>query len=264
MSIVVSEAIRSYIPLAPKIAIIAALEHELRTLIKGWPSRTIHHEERQFKVYESSYAAVICSGIGAEAGRRAAEAVIANYAPALLISAGIAGALVPELHVGETIFPEIAIDAGDSSRHQSSIKATPISDTPLAKTIVVSYPEIAGAEQKRKLGKAYNAHAVDMESASVARAAEAHGLPFIAIKSISDEVDFEMPEMMPFFKDGQFQSVRFAIHVGLRPWLWFRVLLLARNTQVAADNLCAWLRESVLINTIVLGTYPVGREGVPE
>jgi hypothetical protein len=147
----------------------------------------------------------------------------------------------------------MVIDARDSSRHQTSIQDAPIGSTPLAKTIVVSYPEIASAEQKLKLGKAYGAHAVDMEGASVARAADAHGLPFVAIKSISDDVDFELPEMMPFFRDGRFQAALFAFHVVFRPWLWPQVFRLARNTKLASENLCAWLRESALTNTIVPG-----------
>jgi hypothetical protein len=90
-----------------------------------------------------------------------------------------------------------------------------------------------------------------MECAAVARAALTHNLPFIAIKSISDEYDFELPEMQAFIKDGEFQTRRFALHVALRPWLWFSVLCLARNTKIASENLCAWLRESALTNTIV-------------
>jgi nucleoside phosphorylase len=237
----------------PKIAIIAALEHELRPLIKHWSSTQAHHDGREFTFYEGTYAVAVCSGIGPEPGRRAAEAIIALYSPELLISAGIAGGLTPELKVGETIFPATIIDARDSSRHETAIQHAPIGSTSLAKTIVVSYPEIAGAEQKQKLGKAYGAHAVDMEGASVARAAETHGIPFVAIKSISDDVDFKLPEMMPFFRDGQFQTVRFVLHVAFRPWLWLRVFRLARNTKLASENLCAWLRESALTNTIVPG-----------
>jgi adenosylhomocysteine nucleosidase len=237
----------------PKIAIIAALDHELRPLIKNWPQTKSHHDGRDFTFYESTYAVAVCSGIGPEPGRRAAEAIIAKYSPALLISAGIAGGLTPELKVGETIFPATIIDARDSSRHETAIQNAPIGSTPLAKTIVVSSPEIAGAAQKHKLGKAYGAHAVDMEGASVARAAEAHQIPFIAIKTISDEVDFELPEMMPFFHDGQFQTARFVLHISIRPWTWLRVFRLARNTKIASENLCAWLRESALTNTIVPG-----------
>jgi adenosylhomocysteine nucleosidase len=241
-----------------KIAIIAALEHELHPLIKNWPQTKAHHEGRDFTFYESPYAVAICSGIGAEPGRRASEAIIAQYSPALLISAGIAGGLTPDLRVGETIFPATIIDARDNSRHETAIQNAPIGSTPLAKTILVSYPEIAGAVQKLKLGKDYGAHAVDMEGASVAHAAEAHGLPFIAIKTISDEVDFELPEMMPFFRDGEFRTVSFVLHISTRPWLWLRVFRLARNSKIAAENLCAWLRESALTNTIVPGSTVTG------
>lgn len=245
-----------------KLAIIAALEHELRPLIKHWTQTHASHDGRDFTFYESSYAVAVCSGIGPEPGRRASEAIIAQYSPALLISAGIAGALTPDLKVGETIFPAIVLDARDSSRHPTAIENAPIGATPLAKTIVVSSPEIAGAGQKRKLGKAYSAHAVDMEGASVALAAEAHGLPFIAIKTISDEVDFELPEMMPFFRDGQFQTASFVLHISIRPWLWLRVFRLARNTKLASENLCAWLRESALTNTIVPGSSDPGKTGL--
>jgi nucleoside phosphorylase len=215
----------------PKIAIIAALEHELRPLIKHWPQTRAQHDGHSFVFYESTYAAAVCSGIGPQPGRRAAEAIIAKYSPEILISAGIAGGLTPELKLGETIFPATVIDARDSSRHRTSIHH----------------------EQKLKLGKAYGAHAVDMEGASVARAAEAHGLPFVAIKSISDVVNFELPEMMPFFRDGQFQTLPFVLHITLRPWLWPQVFRLARNTKLASENLCAWLRESALTNTILPG-----------
>jgi adenosylhomocysteine nucleosidase len=245
-----------------KIAIIAALEHELRPLIKNWPQTHAQHDGRDFTFYESPYAVATCSGIGPEPGRRASEAIIAKYSPALLISAGIAGGLTPDLKVGETIFPSTIIDARDSSRHQTAIQNAPVGSSPLAKTIVVSSPEIAGAAQKQKLGKAYAAHAVDMEGASVARAAEAHGLPFIAIKTISDEVDFELPEMMPFFRDGQFQTPRFVLHISIRPWLWLRVFRLARNTKIASENLCAWLRESALTNTIVPGSSDPSKTGL--
>jgi adenosylhomocysteine nucleosidase len=240
-----------------KIAIVAALEVEIRPLIRYWPSAKVQHEGHEFRFFESAYAVAVLAGIGAEAGRRASEAAITRYSPGLVISAGIAGGLTPELRIGETIFPAVVVDAGDSSRHETAISNTPIGRTPLAKTIVVSYPEIAGAEEKRKLGKAYGAHAVDMEAASVARAAEAHGLPFIAIKTISDEIDFELPNLTRFVKNGRFERARFAIYVALRPGLWLKIARLARNTKLASENLCAWLRESALTNTIVPGGGPL-------
>src|SRR5690242_15434276 len=58
----------------PKIAIVAAIERELWPLIKNWRSVKSEHEGREFTFYESEYAVAVCGGMGAEYGRRAAEA----------------------------------------------------------------------------------------------------------------------------------------------------------------------------------------------
>lgn len=241
-----------YLPLK-RIAIVAALERELQPLIKSWQSKKIPHEGRDFLFYESSYAVAVCGGIGPEAGGRAAQAAVANYSPELLITAGLAGALVPELHAGETIFPAMVVDARDGSRSETAIQNARLGNSPLARTVLVSSPEIASATEKQRLGKAYGAQAVDMEGAAVARVAEVNGIPFIAIKAISDEVEFELPEMANFIQDGRLRTGLFTLHIALRPWLWLRVARLARNTKLASENLCAWLRESMLTHTIVPG-----------
>ena len=233
---------------------VAALEREVHPLVKNWPRSIVEHEGRDLTFYESRYAVVVCGGIGAEAARRAAEAVIVKYSPGVILSVGIAGALVPELHIGETVFPALVIDAQDGSRHETAIKNAPVANTPLGRAIIVSSQQIASTAQKQQLAKSYGAQVVDMESAAVARAAVTHNLPFVAIKSISDEYNFELPEIRPFIRGGQFQQRRFALHISVRPWLWLRIFRLARNTQMASENLCAWLRESVLTNTIVVSS----------
>jgi adenosylhomocysteine nucleosidase len=237
-----------------KIAIIAALKREIRQLVKRWPLTSIQHEGRDFIFHEGGHALVVCGGIGAEAARRAAEAAIAHYSPDLLISAGVAGALVPDLHVGDTIFPAMVIDTKDGSRHETAIHHAPIGNTALGRTILASYPEIASVAQKQQLAKSYGAHAVDMEAAAVARAAQSHNLPFLAVKAISDDEHFEIPEMNRFVRQGRFETKLFLLHLAPRPWLWLKVIRLARNTRIASDNLCAWLRDSALTNTIVPGT----------
>lgn len=240
-----------------KFAIIAALETELRPLVKSWPS-TI---DQGLTFYESPYAIAVAGGIGAESARRAAEAIIAKYSPALLISAGVAGSLVADLKVGATVFPATVIDSQDSSRHETSIQHAPVGNTAVGRTILITYPEVASVAQKQQLAKSYGAHAVDMEAAAVARAAQKHNLPFIAVKAISDNVNFEIPEMSRFIRAGKFDTPRFVLHISIRPWLWLRVFRLARNTKIASENLCAWLRESALTNTIVPGSSVPGTTG---
>ena len=241
-------------PVHRRLAIIAALEREVRPLVKDWSSVNVVHEQREFTFYEGEHAIVVCGGIGAEPARRAAEAVISKYSPELLISAGVAGALVSDLNVGATIFPATVIDTHDGSRHETAVHDAPVGNTAVGRTILASYPEVASVAQKQQLAKSYGAHAVDMEAAAIARAAQAHNLPFLAVKAISDDLDFELPETSRFIRDGRFDTTRFLLHIALRPWQWLRVIRLARNTQTASENLCAWLRQSVLTNTIVPGS----------
>jgi nucleoside phosphorylase len=233
--------------------IVAALEREIAPLIKNWSSRAISHQGQNFKFYESDYAVVVCGGIGNEPARRAAEAAVREYSPELLISVGLAGALVSELQVGDTIFPALVVDTSDGSRHQTAVQNAPISSTSLARTILTSYSEIASSDQKRQLAKSYGAHAVDMEAAAVARAAQKHNLQVIVVKSISDDLNFDISELNRFIVGGRFATRSLVFYVLPRPWLWLKIIRLTRNTQLASHNLCAWLRESALTNTIIPG-----------
>src|SRR5580700_9671319 len=139
------------------VAMVAALEREVRPLVKGWRKVEREHEGRRFKFFESGEAVVVCGGIGAEAARRATEAVIALYRPELVQSVGFAGALDSGLKVGEIFSPNRVVDARDSS---AVVTAT-------GHGTLVTAAHIAGAEQKLKLAKSYGAQAVDMEAAAV-------------------------------------------------------------------------------------------------
>jgi adenosylhomocysteine nucleosidase len=218
-----------------KVAIVAALEREVWPLIKDWPVSRKEFDGRGFKFFEKDGMVVVCGGIGAEAARRAAEAAIALYSPALLISAGFAGALDPSLPAGHTLTPRHVIDANDGSR----------TDSGLGEGVLVSFVDIADVEQKTKLGQAYGAHAVDMEAAAVARSAEAHGVKFLACKVISDASGCSLPPVARFVSnDGRFHALKFLAHVAVRPRLWSSVLRLANDTAMAASKLCQALADA--------------------
>src|SRR5579863_9772280 len=148
-----------------KIAVVAALEREVHSLVKSWVRVERKHEGCAFKFFESGEAVLVCGGIGAEAARRATEAVIVLYQPRLVQSVGFAGALDPALKVGEIFSPSRVIDARDGSSVE----------TGSGRGILVSATTIAGTEQKMKLAQSYGAQAVDMEAAAVARGAQARG-----------------------------------------------------------------------------------------
>jgi adenosylhomocysteine nucleosidase len=217
-----------------KVAIISATYPEIRPLVRHWKRRVRDHAGRRFIFFESDQAVAVCSGMGAEPGRRACEAVIALYSPGEVMSVGIAGALDETLHVGEVFTPRTVIDARDGSR----------SDIENGSGTLVSFTSVANPDQKAKLGRAYGAVAVDMEAASVARGAETHGLRFSAVKAISDEAELVLPRFDAFIAhDGHFRTAAFVAFLALRPWHWPAVLRLARNTSRAAANLCEALRS---------------------
>ncbi|HEY6765977.1 MAG TPA: hypothetical protein VI386_14530 [Candidatus Sulfotelmatobacter sp.] len=220
----------------PKLAIVAAIEREISSLIKNWRVREQRHSGYTFRFFENENVIAVCGGIGAEPARRAAESVIALYNPAMIYSAGFAGAANSTLRVADVVIPRRVIDARDGS----SV------DTETGEGILVSSDSPASPQQKTKLHASYQADAVDMEAAAVAKAAQARRVRFRAVKAISDERNFELPPFDKFVRsDGTFLTAKFAGYVIPRPWLWGKVLKLQGNSTVAARALCHKLQQII-------------------
>ena len=219
-----------------RVGIVAALEREVRPLVKPWSVSEREVDGRQVRFFEKDNVVLVCGGIGAEAARRAAEAMIAIYAPTIIYSAGFAGALEPALKIGEVMQPRRVVNAGDGSSMNFD----------QGEGVLVSFGSVASPEQKAKLRVSFGAQAVDMEAAAVGRAAEARGAGFAVIKVISDEFDFGFPSMERFVdSNGQFLEGRFAWFTAFRPWLWPQVARLARNSNRASLALCDELRKVI-------------------
>jgi adenosylhomocysteine nucleosidase len=216
------------------------MEREIAPLVrgKGWHKRTL---AGALRCYENEKAIVACAGIGGQAAARTAEAMIAAGLPRLLVSAGLAGALTPAGKIGQVICPAVII---------CSAKGAPVKFTPgpvirglVRAGVLLTGAGVAGGEAKRMLARQYQAEAIDTEAAAVAEIAAAHGVPFLAVKAISDEYDFPMPDLAPYISpQGKFSAGRFLLHVGLRPPLWQMVSKLASNSSKASSELCAVLR----------------------
>jgi adenosylhomocysteine nucleosidase len=227
-----------------RIAIIAAMEREVKPLIRGWKFRMLEHDGRWYRLFENGDAVLICGGVGAEAARRAAEAVIQEARPVRVISVGFAGALDSTLKVADVFEPRAVINAADGAR----------AETGSGQGTLVSYAAVASKEQKQRLGRAYGAAAVDMEAAAVAQGAQVRGVEFAALKVVSDVADFSMPATERFVSsDGQFRTVKFALHLAVRPWLWGSTIALARNSARASRMLCAAIEAYLRRETFASG-----------
>jgi adenosylhomocysteine nucleosidase len=164
--------------------------------------------------------------------RDAADTVMTFRQPSVIISAGLAGSLQESLPVGSVVFPTKVLRAEDEQTF--TIEG--------GEGTLVSVRSVANPETKRELAKKYSAVVVDMEAAAVAEVAQSRGVRFIAVKAVSDDLAFEMPEMNRYIgPNGEFHTARFAIHAALRPAIWPALARLKRNSDVAIQALCRTL-----------------------
>jgi adenosylhomocysteine nucleosidase len=215
-----------------RIAIIAALKREIHGFICNFREHSV--PGTKLPCYSSENISVVCSGIGGIAAARAADVVLETLKPDLLISVGFAGALDPRLPVGEVIIPRVVISAETGKEYEAIA----------GDAVLVSTDRVAGADKKRLLRERYSAQAVDMEAAAIAERAARSGIPFLAVKAISDEAAIDLPDMTPFIAlDGRFDSLRFSVHLLLQPSRWRTTWLLAKHTRLAARRLDEKLKE---------------------
>src|SRR6187551_1606882 len=114
-------------------------------------------------------ARIIFSGVGRSKARFATQIAIEGFQPKLVIAAGFCGALTPHLVVGDVV---------------------------TSPRIVTVNELVATPEAKRRLADRTGAEAVDMESAEVAAVCAEHGVPFLAVRAVSDDVETALsPEL---------------------------------------------------------------------
>jgi adenosylhomocysteine nucleosidase len=214
-------------------AIIAALPREVKHLVRGWQ---VHRLPNKTLLYTNDFAVVACAGMGPACATLAVQAAIVMKPVTTLLSVGLAGACDPSLKIGDIVRAGVVIDTQSGERYSNS----------QFEQVLVSAPAIASIKEKRRLYESYRAGAVDMEAATVARIAQAHNLPFQAIKAISDDASFELQELARFAtQDGQFREAAFAAYSVAQPRLWSKLFHLAVNSKRAIQSLTIELKSQL-------------------
>jgi adenosylhomocysteine nucleosidase len=220
-----------------EIAIIAALPREIAAFVRGVPADA-ELLKRGIHLYRLERAVVVAAGMGAVRAAVAVEAAFAAAPVKTLISAGLAGSCSVELHAGELAEANVVVDEKTGERF--SIQAD-------GKFTLVTTDAIASVREKARFAAAYGASLVDMEAATVARLANAHGVAFRAVKAISDAHDFELASLSRFAgKHGSFRTGAFALHTALRPQQWAKAAKLGRESNRALAKLQLALRAIIL------------------
>lgn len=218
-----------------RMAIIAAVEQEISAIVRGWKSRDSEHGGKKLRFFETNRVVLVCGGIGKWAARNAAEAALSIYHPRTLASAGLAGSL-GKMKVGDTFLAAQIVEAATAKRYSGRD----------GNHVLVTADKVLGVEEKRAMAARFAADAVDMEAAAVAEAAQNAGVSFVAVKAISDELEFPMPPMDRFVDAaGEFATGKFIFHTALQPWSWATAFRLGRNSCLAARALASLVRQLV-------------------
>jgi len=112
-----------------------------------------------------------------------------------ILSVGICGALCPELRVGDVVIASEIVTAEGVYPVTASWMRELASRLPEAVVAPMTAGDLVSAhrDDKADLREATKARTVDMESHVAARAALAHGLPFAALRVVSDGANRSLP-----------------------------------------------------------------------
>ncbi len=193
---------------------------------------------------------VVLTGAGPKPARSVAMRVMSHQDEInFCISSGLAGGLRPELRVAQIVAARAIFS--------DSVNVEEITDFIEPSRPLLTFAEesgativdrfysagrvVARADEKRVWGKA--AAAVEMESFDILSVAAESGIPAIAIRSISDTVDEDLPlDMNRIFSDeGQVSLPRVIGEVVRNPGSVPSLVRLGQNAKAAAESLARFL-----------------------
>jgi adenosylhomocysteine nucleosidase len=235
------------------IALLAALEEEasgLRRRMALAPEGVAGLGQPAYVgLYQRRPVLLAWTGMGRQRAEASAEAVLARYQATAVISIGFSGALEGRLEVGDLVLASELIGILGPGGHEieptvyqanqgllrtatEALRTTPL-HVVLGPTLTAP-GIIATPAGKQGLGRQTGAVAVDMESYWVAKAASERGLPFLAMRAISDARADLLPSFDPILDaDGNPRARRLAAYLIREPGSLVTLVKLARNASRA-------------------------------
>jgi len=242
------------------IGIIAALEREIAGLKEEMAGGGLRPEGRG-KVVEGNISGrrviLVKSGIGPDRAERAARRLLEESDLEALLSIGYTGGVVDDLRTGDLVIADevLSLDGMPSEKGlPPAVTGRLRSDRGLvdrarqaaeARSIRFRVGAMATLREpantpalKRKIGEAFGVCSVEMESAAVAEAAAAVGVPFLAIRTVSDSLGRRLPskEEIAFWTSKK-RSPTLLLAALAHPACFTEMLILWRGLHVATVNL---------------------------
>ncbi len=189
---------------------------------------------------------VVSTGDGPRNAARGAREALARHRPALLVGAGVGGALTPGLATGDLVASARVLDAAGEAPPparqllEAALAATGIRAGTL---LTIERPAVSAAE-KAALAATTGAPAVcDMESAAWARAAAEAGVPYLVVRAVSDEAGEDLPRYLArcMNRDGGISRAAVTVRALLAPATIPELLRLRRRVADCGERLASFL-----------------------
>jgi adenosylhomocysteine nucleosidase len=184
--------------------------------------------------------ALVVSGAGDKRAYSTAREAIGLLSPKAYVSVGLSGGLERGLQASDVVLGEsTGFLGGTRYKADKAVMGRLLAgNTFKTGPLLVSETVITTAAGKREAAKASGCIAVDMESCGAARAASEAGVPFLAIRAVSDTAEEDLVvDFNRFMKDGGMDWARFIPFMVAHPGVMPKLLILGRKSVLASKNL---------------------------
>lgn len=183
---------------------------------------------------------ILHTGVGAKVARLRLENFLQAERVDYLISAGFAGALDPQLDVGDLVIAENFSSSELLQSPRLELGVLPV----YAGKLLTAESMVENAAERAALGAETAAIAVDMETEHIAAVCAKHRIPMLSIRAISDTeaAPFPAPAAVLFnVKRQETKFARLALYLITHPTRIGRLIAFRKQIALARDSLTAAL-----------------------
>ena len=211
--------------------------------------------------YSGKPVVLVVTGMGRQRAEDGIGAVLVHLPVTAVISIGFSGALARQLQVGDLVLAselmgltgsggdgiEPTIYQADQGLLRTATEVLQVTPLRVVSGTTVTAPGIISTPAaKRDMGRQTGAVAVDMESYWVARAVANRGIPFLAIRAISDTQEKSLSILHEILdEEGNPGARRLAAHLVRKPGSLIALARLARDAGRARRALTTGVARTV-------------------
>jgi adenosylhomocysteine nucleosidase len=171
---------------------------------------------------------ILHTGVGAKNCNARLEILLHKTRPRLVISSGFAGAVSEELRVGDLILAENFSNPGLLASAERILR----DHQPTMVKLFTSTSIVDSVAERNEIARRAGAAAVDMETGAIVAVCNAHGVPLLSLRGISDTASqpFPMPPSVLFDIERQQTSYgRLSAYLLRHPASIWRLFRFARQ-----------------------------------